>query len=149
MTSTTRRHWLNEPRDSTDDHVIRQPRRVSDSAAANAWATIGKGSLAFSREADRIEKAARESEHSLIGNGLGHPRHEPVMINSIEKFLQIEIDDPAATARNQALRPGYRLIRRASGPKLKTVLGEVRFEMRLQHLEQSLVHQSIGRGGDA
>ncbi len=65
------------------------------------------------------------------------------MVDSIEKFLEVQIYDKAVTRRDQFLRLLHRLMRRAARPKAVAVLGERRVPSRLQHLQRRLLDKSV------
>src|SRR5215471_1525112 len=71
------------------------------------------------------------------------------MINSIEKFLEIEIDHPAVTLRNVLLRLSYRLMCGSSGSETVAMVGERRVPPPLQYLHHRLLDEAIQHRRDA
>ena len=65
------------------------------------------------------------------------------MLNSIEEFLQIEVNHDIATLGHIALGLGYGPMSRAPRPETVAVLGKRRVPMRLENLQQRLLDQSI------
>jgi hypothetical protein len=57
------------------------------------------------------EKTAHEFEQSFIGNAPGQMRHQAIVVNSVEKFLQVKIHNPTVTCWHILLRAGRRLMR--------------------------------------
>ena len=57
------------------------------------------------------ETTANELEQAFIGNAPGQVRHQPVVVNSVEKFLQVKIHNPAITCGPLLLRAGHCLMR--------------------------------------
>src|SRR5438874_11071274 len=51
-----------------------------------------------------IQECPNELQQPLVLDALGDLAHQFVMIDSIEEFLQIEIDHPAVALRNVLLR---------------------------------------------
>ena len=88
-------------------------------------------------------KAADQLQNALVGNPFCHQPHQDVVIDSIEKFLEVQIYDDGVTRRDQLLRLLHRLMRRASRPEAVAVLGERRVPSRLQHLQRRLLDESV------
>ena len=70
------------------------------------------------------------------------------MINSIEKFLQIEINHPAVAFGNVPLCLRYSLMRRSSRSKTVAVIGERWVPPPLQNLHHRLLEKSVERSWD-
>jgi len=65
------------------------------------------------------------------------------VINPVEKFFQVDVNDVAVTLGNVALRLGYRLMGGASRAEAVTVLGERRVPLLLENLQQGLLDQPV------
>src|SRR5262249_27535907 len=78
-----------------------------------------------------VQERADEFQQSLVFNALGNLPHQFVVLDSIEKFLQIEIDDPTVTRRDVLLRLGYSLMSRSTWSKTVTVIGKRRVPLSL------------------
>jgi len=71
------------------------------------------------------------------------------MINSIEKFLQIEINHPAVAFGNVPLCLRYSLMRRSSRSKAVAVIGKCWVPLPLQNLHRRLLNEAVQHGRDA
>src|SRR5260370_42535090 len=71
------------------------------------------------------------------------------MIDSIEKFFQVEIDHPSMAVRNILLRLSNGVMRRPTGSELIAVLGERWIPLPLQNLHHRLLDTAIQHGWDA
>ena len=74
----------------------------------------------------RSQESADEAEQARIRHALCHLTHHPVVTDSIEKLLQIEVHDVASPGSDVLLRSGYGVMSRAPGTKPVAVLGERR-----------------------
>ena len=82
-------------------------------------------------------------EHPLVGHPRGDACHQGVVINSIEKSFEVEVNHIAVALGNVALRLGYRLMGGASWAEAVAVLGECRIPLLLENLQQGLLDQSV------
>ena len=57
-----------------------------------------------------LEKGPDEFEHPFIRHPRGDPRHQAVVIDPVEKFLEVKIDHDAVALGDVSLRPGHRLV---------------------------------------
>src|SRR5215831_961204 len=73
-----------------------------------------------------IQECPDQFQQPLVFNALGNLSHQFVVLDSIEKFLQIEIDDPTIARREVPLRLGYSLMSRSTWSKTITVIGKRR-----------------------
>ena len=80
-----------------------------------------------------------QSKHPLVLDPARHPRHQHVVVNPVEKLLQVDIDHPAASRLDVSPGGFHRLMRSPSGPKPVTMVGEVRFPDRAHHLMHRLL----------
>lgn len=94
-----------------------------------------------------IQECPDEFEHALVGNPFSDARHQAVVVRSIQKFLEIKIDDDAVAVGNVALRLGYCLMSGPSRPEVVAMLGERRVPSCLQNLQQGLLNQAIDDTG--
>jgi hypothetical protein len=65
-----------------------------------------------------------EFEHTLIGHSRGDARHQAVVIDSVEKLFEIEIDQNVVALGDVNLRLSHRLMGGAPRSKAVTVLGK-------------------------
>jgi len=90
-----------------------------------------------------LEKRPDEFEHPFVG----HPRrdacYQAVVIDPVEEFFEIEVNDDAVALGNVLLRLGYCLMGRASRSEAVTVLRKRRVPALLQNLQQGLLDQSV------
>src|SRR5215831_10926129 len=96
-----------------------------------------------------IQECPDKFQQPLVFDALGNLRHQFVVLHSIEKFLQIEINDPTITLRDVLLRLGYSLMSRSTRSKTVTVLGERRVPSSLQNLHHRLLDESVQHGRNA
>jgi hypothetical protein len=75
--------------------------------------------------------------------------HQFVVIDSIEKLLQVEINHPAVAFRDVLLCLGHCLMRGSSRSKAVAVIGERRVPLLLQNLHHRLLDESIQHRRDA
>lgn len=71
------------------------------------------------------------------------------MVDSIEKFLQINVHHPVLPFSYVLFRLGHRIQRASLRTKAVAALGECRLENRLQYLMESLLDESIHHRGYA
>src|SRR6516162_6937535 len=57
-----------------------------------------------------IQECPDELQQPRVLDPVGDPAHQFVVVDSIEKFLQIKINHPAVALRDVLLRLGYRLV---------------------------------------
>jgi hypothetical protein len=91
----------------------------------------------------RLEVAPNQPQHGFVCDPPRQAFHQNVVIDPIEEFLQIHIDHHPESFLRIAPRLAHRIVRAASRAKAVTVFGEPRINQRLQHLQQSLLDQSI------
>src|SRR5207302_7016092 len=96
-----------------------------------------------------IQKCPDEFSQPLILDPLGDLTHQFVVIDSIKKFSQVEINHPAVTFGNILLRLCHRLMGRASRSKTVAVFGERRVPLSLQNLQHCLLYESVQRSRNA
>src|SRR5262252_2046514 len=96
-----------------------------------------------------IQECPDQFQQPLVFNALGNLPHQFVVLDSIEKFLQIEIDDPTITLRDVLLRLGYCLMSRSTWSKTVTVIGKGRVPPSLQNLHHRLLDESIQHSWNA
>ena len=72
-----------------------------------------------------IEIRPDEFEHALVDHPCRDARHQCIVIDSIEKLLEVEIDHNAVAFGNIALRLGYRLMGGTSRTEAVAVLGDL------------------------
>ena len=57
-----------------------------------------------------VQERPNQLEYAGVPHVLGEPPHQEIVIDSIEKFLQIEVHDPSIAARKVRLRRRHRLM---------------------------------------
>src|SRR5215831_15221759 len=97
----------------------------------------------------RIQECPDQFQQPLVFNALGNLSHQFVVLDSIEKFLQIEIDDPTITLRDVLLRLGHSLMSRSTWSKTVTVIRNGRVPLSLQNLHHRLLDKSNQHGRNA
>jgi len=96
-----------------------------------------------------IQEYPDEFQQPLVLDSFCDLTHQFVVIDSIEKFLQIEINHPAVARGNVLLCLGHRLMRRSSRSKTVAVVGERRVPLPLQNLHHRLLDKSIQHARNA
>jgi hypothetical protein len=91
----------------------------------------------------RLKIAADELQHPFVLHLTRHPRHQDVVVDSVEELLQIKIDHETLAGPHIPLRGLHRLMGVATRAKGVTRLGESGLEDRLHNLQQCLLDQSI------
>ncbi len=97
----------------------------------------------------RREERPHQLEHPLVGDPSRYRCHQLVVVDPIEKLLQIEIHHPAASFGHVLLGLGDRLMRRTPGPEPVTVFRELRVPSALQNLHHRLLHHAVQHRRDA
>jgi site-specific DNA recombinase len=92
-----------------------------------------------------IQECPDELQQPFIFDPFGYLPHQFVVINSIEKFLQIKINHPAVTFGDILLRLCHRLMSRPSRPKTIAVIGKRPVPPPLQNLHHRLLDESVQR----
>jgi hypothetical protein len=69
-----------------------------------------------------IEKCPDEFEHAFVGYPSGDAGHQDVVVNSVEEFFEIEINDDVVALGNVSLRLSHRLMGRAPRAESVTML---------------------------
>jgi hypothetical protein len=77
------------------------------------------------------------------------PVDQYVVIDPVEKLLQVDVHHDAPSGLHVRLGGQHRLLRPSSRAKPIAMLAERRIEPRLQHLQQRLLDQPIGHRRDA
>ena len=62
-----------------------------------------------------VKKCPDEFEHAFVGYPRGDAGHQAIVINSIEKLFEVEINHDVIALGNVTLRLGHRLMGRAPG----------------------------------
>src|SRR5262245_57018921 len=71
-----------------------------------------------------VEKRPDELEYALVGNPFRDARHQNVVIDSVEKFFEIEVDYDVEAFGDIPLRLGHRLMGGTSRTEAVAMLGE-------------------------
>src|SRR5437667_1873457 len=121
------------------EHEVGQQRRK--------WTSLGS---AFHAGADQsvlhhpsIQECPDEFQQPFVLDSFCDLPHQFVVVDSIEKFLQIEINHPAVTCGNVFLCLGHCLMRGSSRSKTVAVVRERRVPLPLQNLHHRLLDQTI------
>src|SRR4030095_234478 len=96
-----------------------------------------------------IQECPDEFQQPLVLDPFGDLTHQFVVIDSIEKFLQIKINAPAVTFGDILLRLCHRLMSRPSRPEPVAVIGKRPVPPPLQNLHHRLLDKSIQHGRNA
>jgi len=97
----------------------------------------------------RIQKRSNETSQSRVGDPLGHSSHQRIVVDPVEKFLQVKVHDPPIAVGDVALRLGDRLMGRAIRPEPVALRGERRVPCALQDLQHRLLDEAVERRRDA
>src|SRR5581483_8315191 len=89
-----------------------------------------------------VQERSNEFQQPLVFNSLCDLPHQFVVIDSIEKFLQVKIDAPAVTFSDILLRPCYCLMSGSPRPKTVAAFGEGPIPAPLQNLHHRLLDKS-------
>ncbi len=74
---------------------------------------------------------------------VGDPRHQAVMVDPVEEFFEIKVNDEAVALSNVSLRLGHCLMGGAPRSEAVAVLGKRRVPPLLENLQQGLLDQSV------
>src|SRR5439155_26501167 len=74
---------------------------------------------------------------------LGQPRHQPIMVDPVEEFLQIQIDHPLVSLLQVSNSLGDRRVTAAAGPEAMATRVERRLVVRTEHLVHCLLHEPV------
>ena len=89
------------------------------------------------------KKRPDEGEHALVGHPLGHAGHQAVLVDSVEEFLEVDVNHHVVAVGDVRLCLGYGLMCRTSRTESIAVLGERRVPLNLEHLQQRLLYQAV------
>jgi hypothetical protein len=93
----------------------------------------------------RFQVAPDQLEHPLVVDPSGDPCHQSVVLNAIEKRVEIKIDAPRRVISDELACPLDSVMLRAPRPKAEAVGMELRIEHRREHLRDGLADQPIHR----
>ena len=96
-----------------------------------------------------IQECPDKLEHAFIGYPCGDARHQDVVVNSVEKSFQIEINHYVVAIGDVTLCLGYSLVGGPPWPKSETVLRKRRIPSLLENLQHGLLNQAVDDTGDA
>jgi len=82
-----------------------------------------------------LQVAPDQPEHLLISDPPCDPRHQRVVLDSVEERIQVEIDYPRRAILDGLTCGHDRVMSRAPRPEAEALLGEVRIEDGRQHLQ--------------
>jgi hypothetical protein len=89
------------------------------------------------------EERPDQLQHAPVADPCGNPRHQLVVADPVEEFLQIQVHHPAVAFGHIVLCPRHRLMRRASGSKPVAVIGKRPVPASLQNLKYRLLDKAI------
>jgi len=95
------------------------------------------------QRAPRPLECPDEFQHTFVGDPPGDPGHVAIVVDSIEEFLEVEVNHDIVTFGNVALRLGHRLMGRASGSESVAMLRKRCVPLLLQDLQHGLLDQSV------
>src|SRR6266404_8058507 len=78
-----------------------------------------------------------------------HRGHQPIVVDPVEEFGQVDINDEPITFNDEGLCLRHRLVSRAARPEAVAVLAECRVPPRLKPLQDRLLDHAIDHGGNA
>src|SRR5271166_3365618 len=90
-----------------------------------------------------LEKCPDEFEHAFVGYPRSDAGHQTIVVNSVEKSFEVEINDDVVALGNVALRLGHRLMGRTPRSEAVTMLRKRRVPPLLQNLQHGLLDQSV------
>jgi hypothetical protein len=90
-----------------------------------------------------------EPENPPVRDPRRHRGHQPVVVDPVEKFGQVDIDDKLVALDDVDLCLRHRLVGGAAGPEAVAVLAECRVSLRLEPLQNRLLDHAIDYGWDA
>ena len=93
----------------------------------------------------RFQVAPDQPEHPLVMHPSCDPGHQSVVLNAIEKRVQIKIDAPRRVISDELACPLDSMMLRAPRAKPEAVGMELRIEDRREHLRDGLADQPIHR----
>ena len=93
----------------------------------------------------RFQVAPDQLERPLVVHPSCDPRHQSVVLNAIEKRVEIKIDAPRRVISDELACPLDSLMLRAPRPKAEAMGMELRVEHRREHLRDGLADQPIHR----
>ena len=97
----------------------------------------------------RLEKRPDQLQQALIADPFGDLRHQFVVRDPIEKFLEVQVHAPAIARGDVLLRRLHRLMGRPSRTKPVAVLGKRPVPPALQNLQHRLLEEAVQHGGNA
>src|ERR1700686_1074067 len=140
----------------------RWPRRSSSRSNSSSTRFESKGesgppcgvpSLLSSKSPPSSTPAARypgrRRKTPPIRNPLRHCGEQPVMINPVEKFGQVNVNDKPVAVDDVGLRLHHRLVSGAARAEPVAMLGECWVPSRLEPLQDRLLDHAIDHGGNA
>ena len=81
-----------------------------------------------------LEKRPDKFEHPFVGHPRGDARHQAVVIDPVEKFFEIKVNDDIVARGNVLLRLGHGLMGGASRSEAVAMLGKRRVPLPLKNL---------------
>ena len=93
----------------------------------------------------RFQVAPDQLPHLRVVDPSCDPRHQRVVLNSIEKLVEIKIDAPRRIISDELACPLDRVMGRAPRAEPEAVGMKMRVEDRREHLRDGLADQSIHR----
>jgi len=89
-----------------------------------------------------------DPQHASVPDALGDLAHQLVVVNPVEKLLQVHIHDPGVVLFEVRLRLLYRLMRVAARSESEARLREGGIPLRLEHLHHRLLDEAVHDGGN-
>ena len=90
-----------------------------------------------------------ELEHGLVVDARGEPRHQPVVVHTIEELLQIEIHDVLRTPEQMLASARHRRVTAPTRTKSVAAVVKRRLKVRTEHMMHSLLHDAVDDIRDA
>src|SRR5271156_6363852 len=95
-----------------------------------------------------VQERPDEFQHPLVIDALGDLSHQSVVIDSIEEFLQGEVNHPAISCGDMPLCLCHSMMGRSPRSKTVAVIGKLRVPPPLQNLHDRLLDESIQHSRD-
>src|SRR5262249_25256208 len=136
--------------------ALQSPVEFIEHEVAEQWRKWASLRSPFHARADQptlhhpgIQECPDEFQQPLVLDPFGDLTHQFVVVDSIEKFLQIKIHAPAVAFGDILLRLCHRLMSRPSRPEPVAVIGKRPVPPPLQNLHHRLLDKSIQHGRNA
>jgi len=97
----------------------------------------------------RVQERSQQFQQPLVFDPTSHAAHQHVVVDAVEKLLQVHVDHPRVALFQVLLGLGHRLVGRPTRPETETVFRKRLVPLRREHLENRLLDHAIHRRGNA